>query len=224
MSHQSGLRLHHPVRNSLVGLLTLTSTLMMSPGEGMAASVSPASQALAIANYAEGTADHGQPAHPVTAVELTNAVSALRSSSTTIQPTFNIGEVPGYASLAGFIDQTTYTQVCVQFSPRSNGTPRVIACPGKAIVLWQTLGVAIGASQRAVVAASKQLRAVSGADVMLGAAAYHLKLAHNLSFQSGHGGIAEFVSVVFLNNVKYTVHLCVQLPRAAFGIPVARTC
>jgi hypothetical protein len=126
--------------------------------------------------------------------------------------------------LAGFIDPTAYTQVCIRFPTRILGTPQVLNCPPTAIVLWETLFAAMGASQRAVVAASKQSRAVSGADVMSGAAAYHLKLAHRVTFKSGLGGTAEFVDIAYLKNKKYTVHLCVRLPKTAYGIPVATTC
>ena len=217
----------HPRRaisTFVIGALAVSSAVILGPGRGFAASTSPASQALAIANYAEGTASHERPAHLVTAADVTNAISALRSSATSIQATFNVGDLPGYESLAGFIDQTTYTQVCIEFPPRILGTPHVIDCPPAAIVLWQTLFAAIGASQHAVVAASRQNRAVSGADVMSGAAAYHLKLAHRLTFKSGLGGTAEFVDIAYLKNKKYTVHLCVRLPKTAYGIPVATAC
>lgn len=217
----------HPRRaisTFVIGALAVSSAVILGPGRGFAASTSPASQALAIANYAEGTASHERPAHLVTAADVTNAVSALRSSATSIQATFNVGDLPGYESLAGFIDQTAYTQVCIQFPTRILGTPHVIDCPPAAIVLWQTLGVAMGASQRAIVTASIQHRAVSGADVISGARAYHLGLAHNLTFKAGHGGTAEFVTIMYLKNKKYTAHLCVRLPKTAYGIPVATAC
>jgi hypothetical protein len=185
----------------------------------------PSSVALSIAEYALATATHDQPAHVVTAADVSNAVGINTVNTENLILTINLGDVFGYSRLVLLIDQKTFDNICINFPNTVGGAPRIISCPHKAQGLWNSHAAALGASNRAIAAAAATGHAVSGADVVKAAMAYHLPLAHEPTFLAGQGGKVEFTTLVEMGaNTKFSVNNCVQLPKTAFGLPVEVAC
>lgn len=185
----------------------------------------PSSVALSIAKYALATATHDRPAHVVTAADVSNAVGINTVNTQNLIPLINLGDVFGYSRLVFLVDQKTYADICINFPNTVGGAPRIISCPQQAQGLWDSHGGALSASNRAIAAAAAAGHAVSGADVVTAAKAYHLTLVHKPTFFAGQGGKVEFTTLVEMGaNTKFLVNNCVQLPKTAFGIPKQVAC
>jgi hypothetical protein len=181
--------------------------------------------ALSIAEYALATATHDRPTHVVTAADVSNAVDINTVNTENLVLTINLGDVFGYSRLVLLIDQKTFANICINFPNTVGGAPRIISCPHQAQGLWNSYGGALGASDRAIAAAAAAGYAVSGADVVTAAKAYHLTLAHKPTFLAGQGGKVEFTTLVEMGaHTKFTVNNCVQLPETAFGLPLQVAC
>jgi hypothetical protein len=198
--------------------------MLVSLGSSVGAST-PTSVALSIAEYALATATHDTPAHVVSAADVTNAVGINTVNTKNLYVLINLGEVFGYSRLVLLFDQKTFADICINFPDTVGGAPRIISCPRQARGLWSGHAAALGASNRAIAAAAADGHAVSGADVVAAAKAYHLTLAHRPTFLAGQGGKVEFDTLVEIGvSTKFTVNNCVQLPKTAFGIPVQVAC
>jgi hypothetical protein len=198
--------------------------VLLGLGSAVGAST-PSSVALRIAEYALATATHDSPAHVVTAADVSNAAGISTVNTTSLEPLINLGDVFGYSRLVLFFDQKTYADICLNFPDTIGGVPKIISCPHQAQGLWNSRAGALGISDRAIADAAATGHAVSGADVVAAAKIYHVTLSHKPTFRAGQGGEVEFTTLVEMGlNTKFTVNNCVQLPKTAYGIPVAVAC
>ena len=185
----------------------------------------PSSVALDIADYALATALHDRPSHVVTAADVSNAVAINSVNTKGLSLLINLGDVFGYSRLVLLFDQNPFADICITFPDSLGGAPRMISCPHKAQGLWNSRAGALGASNMAIAAAATRGHAVSGANVVAAARAYHLTLLHKPTFLAGQGGRVRFTTLVEMGaTLKFTVDNCVQLPKTAFGIPVEVAC
>lgn len=195
---------------------------------GVASAVGAAtssSVALRIAEYAVATASHDNPAHVVTAVDVSNAVGISTVNTADLEPLINLGDVYQYPRLVLFFEQKTFADICLNLPGTVGGTPKIIRCPHEAQGLWSGRAGALGVSNRAIADAAASGHAVSGADVVTAAKIYGVTLRHKPTFLAGQGGKVEFSTLVEMGlNTRFTVHNCVQFPKTAYGIPVAVAC
>src|ERR1035437_5188976 len=159
-SRQSGRRGGRGARRLAAPALALA--MLLGLGSPVAAAT-PSSVALRYATYAVATATHDRPAHIVSAIDVSNAVSALSTISNNLALSINLGDVFGYRRLAVFIDQQTFTNVCVSFSDSVGGVPRIIPCPLRAIAQRSIWPDALQVSERAIVAAGAHGKGGGGA-------------------------------------------------------------
>ena len=200
----------------IVVLLGLASSAGAAP---------PSSVALNIAEYALASATHDQPAHVVTAADVSNAAGINTVNTTSLYVLINLDDVFGYSRLVLFFEEKPFADVCVNFPDTVGGPPRIIACPHQAQGLWQGRAGALSTSDRAVADAAARGHAVSGADVVAAAKIYHVTLLHKPTFSAGQGGTVKFTTLVEMGlHTKFTVNNCVQLPKTAFGIPFEVAC
>ena len=137
----------------------------------------------------------------------------------------NLGDVFGYRRLAVFIDQLTFTNICVSFPDSVGGVPRIIPCPLRAIAQRSIWPDALQVSERAIVAAAAHGKVVSGADVVAANRPVQLRLVREPTFLAGEGGQAKFATTIETGaKLKFTVYLCVRFPKTAYGIPVQVAC
>jgi hypothetical protein len=190
-----------------------------------ASSASSSSVALRIADYAVATATHDNPAHVVTAADLSNAAGITAVNNTNLFLLINVGDVFGFSRLVLFFQEKPFVDICLNLPDTVGGTPKIIPCPRQARGLWDTHGGALAVSNRAIAAAAATGHAVSGADVVAAAKVYHLTLRRKPIFLAGQGGKVEFTTPVEMGlNTKFTVDTCVQLPKTAYGIPIWVPC
>jgi hypothetical protein len=221
-SRQSGRRGGRGARRSAAPALALA--LLLGLGSP-AAAATPSSVVLRYATYAVATATDDRPAHVVSAIDVSNAVSALSTISNNLVLLFNLGDVFGYRRLAVFIDQPTFTNICVSFPDSVGGVPRFIPCPLRVIAQRGIWPDALRASERAIVAAAAHGKAVSGADVVASNRTVQLRLVREPTFAAGEGGQAKFVTTIETGaKLKFTVYVCVRFPKTAYGIPVQVAC
>lgn len=206
----------------------LTPALVVGVLLGIASPVGAATSsfvALRIAAYAVATASHDNPAHVVTTADVSNAAGISTVNTAELEPLINLGDVYQYPRLVLFFEQTTFADICLNLPDTVGGTPKIIRCPHEAQGLWSGRAGALGVSNRAIADAAANGRAVSSANVVAAAKIYGVTLAHVPTFLAGQGGKVEFSTLVEMGlNTKFTVHNCVQLPKTAYGIPVAVAC
>jgi hypothetical protein len=212
-----------PHHFSRLAVPTLALAMLLGLRSPVAAAT-PSSMALSFATYAVATASHERPAHIVTAADVTNAVSSLSTISTNLQLVFNLGDVPGYTHLVMFVDQSLFTELCVNFPDTIGGVPRLVKCPTQVLGVWEFWPEVLQISERAVVNASTHGKAVSGADVVAAAKSHHLTLVPTPVFLAGQGGKVKLTTLGAMTNQKFTVNICVRFPKTAFGIPVQVAC
>jgi hypothetical protein len=189
------------------------------------AAVTPPWVALSIAKYAVATATHDRPAHVVTAAEVSNAVGLTSVNTKNLSLLFNLGDVFGFSRVILLFDQKPFSDTCIDFPNTVGGAPRVIPCPHQAQGLWNSRPGVMNASGDAIAAAAARGEAVSGADVVKANAAWHLSLVPTPTFAAGQGGKVKFGTLVEMPpNLKFTVYICVQFPKTAYGIPVQVAC
>ena len=185
----------------------------------------PSSVALSIAKYAVATATHDRPAHVVTAADVSNAVGLSSVNTRRLFLLFNLDDVVGFSRVVLLFDQKLFTDTCVDFPNTVGGAPRVIPCPHEAQGLWNSRAGVMSASNDAIAVAAARGHAVSGADVVKANAAWHLSLIPKPTFAAGQGGKVKFGTLVEMPpNVKFTVYICVEFPKTAYGIPVQVAC
>ena len=190
-----------------------------------AAAATPSSVALRYATYAVATASHDRPARVVSAIDVSNAVSALSTISNNLSLFINLGDVLGYRRLAMFVDETRFTNTCVSFPDSVGAVPRIIPCPRRAIAQRSIWPDALRVSERAIVAAAAHGKAVSGVDVVAANRPALLTLVRDPTFAAGEGGQAKFATTIETGaKLKFTVYLCVRFPKTAYGIPVQVAC
>jgi len=190
-----------------------------------ASAATPSSEVLRYATYAVATATHDRPAHAVSAIDLSNAVSAFSTVTNKLTLLINLGDVFGYRRLAVFVDQTDFTNTCVDFPDSVGGVPRIIPCPLRAIAERSIWPDALQVSERAIIAAAAHGKAVSGADVVTANRPALLMLVGEPTFAAGEGGQVKFATRVETGaKSKFTVYVCVRFPKTAYGIPVQVAC
>jgi hypothetical protein len=183
------------------------------------------SVALNIANYALSTAIHEKPAQVVNAADVTNAVSLTSVNTKSLLLLMNLDEVKGFARVVLLFDQNTFSDTCIDFPKKVDASPRIIPCPHEAQGLLNSRPGVMNASSEAVASAARRGDAVSGEEVAAAAAHYDLTVDPKPTFASGAGGIVNFGTVVEMPpNLKFTVHICVQFPKTAYGIPKQVAC
>ena len=219
---QSGRRIGRGARRSAAPALALA--LLLGLGSP-AAAATPSSAVLRYATYAVATATHDRPAHIVSAIDVANAVSALSTISNNLALLINLGDVFGYRRLAVFIDQPTFTNICVSFPDSVGGVPRIIPCPLRAIAQRSIWPDALQVSERAIVAAAAHGNAASGADVGASNKPVQLRLVREPTFAAGEGGQAKFATAIETGaTLKFTAYVCVRFPKTAYGVPVQVAC
>ena len=198
--------------------------LLLGLGSPVAAAT-PSSVVLRYATYAVATATHDRPAHIVSAIDVANAVSALSTISNNLALLINLGDVFGYRRLAVFIDQPTFTNICVSFPDSVGGVPRIIPRPHRAIAQRSIWPDAQQVSERAIVAAAAHGKAVFGADVVASNRPVQLRLVREPTFAAGEGGQAKFATAIETGaTLKFTAYVCVRFPKTAYGVPVQVAC
>ena len=207
-------------RLALLGVATLTLMSLATPLAG----ATPASYALTAAKYAVETASHDRPAHVVTAADISNAFAnpSLVNGSPMLEG--NLGELPGQPRMIFLLSSTTYKFTCVYFPNKINATPSIVACPSRAVRIWQTAPEVLIASRQAVATAASHDLAVSGANVTRAAAAQKMPLAKKPTFKAGRGGTVEFAEKWTTGTTTLTLDICVLFPKTAYGIPVEVNC
>jgi len=209
--------------STMLTAAALTSGILATSAEA----ATPSSVAIEIANYALGTATHDAPAHVVTAADVTNAGSIFLTNvgGNGLTLVANLGAVVAYPRLVIFASTRTYDDVCVNFPNKVGGVPKIIPCPSEALGLFQSNTVAMTVSDEAISKAAASGRAVSGADVVAVARKFQVAFLHIPTFSAGQGGKVDFTTKVEMGaSAKFTVHNCVQLPKTAYGIPIAVAC
>lgn len=210
------------VAYGLVPAFVLVALLGTASSAGAASS---STVALRIAQYAVDTASNDKPAHAVTAADLTNATGISTVNTKNLFLLINVNDVFGYSRLVLFFQEKPFSDICLNVPDAIGGPPKLIACPDQARGLFDSRAGALSVSDRAIAAAAAKGRAVSGADVVAAAKAYGAKLRHRPTFRAGQGGTVDFSTLVEMgDNTKFTVNNCVQLPRTAYGLPVAVPC
>jgi hypothetical protein len=209
-----------------MGVITPVVALIVILGVASPVGASTAkSVAVRVAQYAVATADHDNPAHVVTAADVTNAASIETVNTSNLFVLINVGDVFGYSRLVLFFEQKPFADICLNLPDAIGGAPTLIKCPRQAQGIWNSHAGALGVSNRAIAAAAANGKAVSGADVVAAAKAYGIMLLHKPTFRSGQGGTVEFTTLVEMPpNAKFNVNNCVRLPKTAFGIPVEVPC
>jgi hypothetical protein len=202
----------------------LALAMLLGLGSPVAAAT-PSSVVLRYATYAVATATHDRPAHVVSAIDVSNAVSALSTISNNLALFINLGDVLGYRRLAVFIDQSTFTNICASFPDSLGGVARIIPCPLRAIAQRSIWPDVLQVSERAIVTAAAHGKAVSGADVVASNRPALLTLVRAPTFLAGEGGQAKFATTIETSaKLKFTVYVCVRFPKTAYGIPVQVAC
>ena len=202
----------------------LALTMLLGLGSPVAAAT-PSSVVLRYATYAVATATHDRPDHAVSAIDLSNAVSAFSTVTNKLTLLINLGDVFGYRRLAVFIDQSTFTNICVSFPDSLGGVARIIPCPLRAIAQRSIWPNVLQVSERAIVRAAAHGSAVSGADVVASNRSTLLTLVRAPTFLAGEGGQAKFATTIeTAAKLKFTVYVCVRFPKTAYGIPVQVAC
>jgi hypothetical protein len=206
---------------------TLTSALALAVLVGIGSSVgasTPKSVAMRIAQYAVATASHDNPAHVVTATDVTNAAGIDTVNTTSLFVLINLDDVFGYSRLVLFFDQKPFSDICLNLPDTIGGMPTIIKCPRQAQGLWDSRAGALLVSNRAIAAAAATGKAVSGADVVAAAKRFGIPLRYKPTFRAGQGGKVEFTAPAEIGNTKFIVNNCVRLPKTAYGIPVEVPC
>jgi hypothetical protein len=217
-------RLARPRRVSNVLTPAVVLVVLLGIGSPAGASTS-SSAALRIANYAVATATHDNPAHIVTAADVSNAAGINTVNTSSLELLINLGDVFGYSRLVLFFQPKSYADICLNFPDTVGGVPEIISCPHQAQGLWNSRAGALSVSDRAIAAAAATGKAVSGANVVAAAKIYGVTLRHKPTFRAGQGGKVEFTTLVEMGlNTKFTVNNCVQLPKTAYGLPVEVPC
>jgi hypothetical protein len=209
-----------------VNVVTPAVVLVVLLGIGSPAGASTSSSAaLRIANYAVATATHDNPAHIVTAADVSNAAGINKVNTSSLELFINLGDVFGYSRLVLFFQPKSYADICLNFPDTVGGVAKIISCPHQAQGLWSSRAGALSVSNRAIAAAAATGKAVSGANVVAAAKIYGVTLRHKPTFRAGQGGKVEFTTLVEMGlNTKFTVNNCVQLPKTAYGLPVEVPC
>jgi hypothetical protein len=183
------------------------------------------SVALSIADYALATATHERPAQVVNAADVTNAVSLTSLNTKNLELLMNLDEVYGYSRIILLFDLKSFSDTCVDFPNKVGGAPRIISCPHEAQGLLNSRPGVLVASSEAVASAAQRGQAVSGSDVVAAASKYHLVVKPKPNFAAGEGGTVKFATLVEMPpNLKFTVYICVQFPKTAYGIPTQVAC
>ncbi len=183
------------------------------------------SVALSIADYAVATASHDRPAHVVTAADVSNAVSIMSVNPKSLLLLMNLNEVNGFSRDIDLFDRTTFADTCVNLPNTIAGPPRIVSCPREAQGLINSRPGVLEVSNAAVASAAKHGAAVSGADVVAADASFHLTMQPTPTFAAGEGGRVKFGTLVEKPpNQKFTVYICVQFPKTAYGIPFIVAC
>ncbi len=199
--------------------------LLLGVGSPVASASPSSSIAIRVADYAVATATHDKPAHVVTAADVSNAAGINTVNTANLVLLINVGDVFGFSRLVLFFQEKPFSDICLDLPNTVGGAPKIIPCPRQAQGLWDTHGGALAVSNRAVAAAAATRHAVSGADVVAAARFYHLTFRRTPTFRAGRGGVVEFTTpVVMAPNTKFTVNICVQLPKTLYGIPVWVPC
>lgn len=207
------------------GILTATVVMLLIDVGSPVGASSSSSVALRIADYAVATATHDNPAQIVTAADVSNAAGINTVNTANLFLLINVGDVFGFSRLILFFQEKPFKDICLNLPDTIGGAPRLIPCPRQARGLWDTHGGALAVSNRAIAAAAAAGRAVSGADLVRAAKVYHLTFRHKPTFLAGRGGVVEFTTPVEMGlNTKLTINICVQLPKAAYGVPVWVPC
>jgi hypothetical protein len=197
--------------------------VVLGVGNPVGASTSK-SVALRIAQYAVATATHDNPAHVVTAADVTNAAGIDTVNTSNLFVLINLDDVFGYSRLVLFFDQKPFGDICLNLPDTIGGAPTIIKCPHQAQGLWDSRAGALLVSNRAIAAAAVAGQAVSGADVVAAAKRFGIPLRYKPTFRAGQGGKVEFTAPAEVGNTKFTVNNCVRLPKTAYGIPVEVPC
>jgi hypothetical protein len=209
-----------------MGALTpaVAFVVVLGVGSPVGASTST-SVAQRIAQYAVATASHDNPAHVVTAADVTNAAGIGTVNTSNLIVLINLDDVYGYSRLVLFFEQKPFADICLNLPDTIGGAPTIIKCPHQAQGFWDSRAGALNVSNRAIAAAAANGKAVSGADVVAAAKVYGITLRHKPAFRSGQGGTVEFTTLVEMGlNTKFSVNNCVRLPKTAYGIPVEVPC
>jgi hypothetical protein len=107
-------RLARPRR--VVNVVTPAVVLVVLLGIGSPAGASTSSSAaLRIANYAVATATHDNPAHIVTAADVSNAAGINKVNTSSLELFINLGDVFGYSRLVLFFQPKSYADICLNF-------------------------------------------------------------------------------------------------------------
>ena len=198
--------------------------VVLGIGSPVGASTSK-SVALRIARYAVATASHDDPAHVVTAADVTNAAGIATVNTANLYVLINVGDVFGYSRLVLFFEQKPFADICLHLPDTVGGAPTIIKCPHQAQAFWMGRGDALSVSDRAIAAAAANGAAVSGADVVAAAKIFGLTLHPKPTFRAGAGGTVKFTTTAEMElGAKVTVNNCVRLPKTAYGIPVEVPC
>jgi hypothetical protein len=202
----------------------LALAVVLGIGSPVGASTSK-SVALRIARYAVATASHDDPAHVVTAADVTNAAGIATVNTANLYVLINVGDVFGYSRLVLFFEQKPFADICLHLPDTVGGAPTIIKCPHRAQAFWMGRGDALSVSDRAIAAAAANGAAVSGADVVAAAKIFGLTLHPKPTFRAGAGGTVKFTTTAEMElGAKVTVNNCVRLPKTAYGIPVEVPC
>jgi hypothetical protein len=210
----------------VMGVITPVVALIVVLGVASPVGASTAkSVAVRIAQYAVATADHDNPAHAVTAADVTNAAGIDTLNTSNLFVLINLDDVSGYPRLVLFFDQKPFSDICLNLPDTIGGAPTIIKCPHQAQGLWDSRAGALLVSNRAIAAAALAGKAVSGADVVSAAKLFGLTLRRKPTFRAGQGGTVEFTTTAEMApNTKVTVNNCVRLPKTPYGIPVEVPC
>jgi hypothetical protein len=209
-----------------VAALTPAVALVVVLGVGSPVGASTSkSVALRIVQYAVATASHDNPAHVVTAADVTNAAGIDTVNTANLFVLINLDDVFGYSRLVLFFEQKPFADICLNLPDTIGGAPTIIKCPRQAQGIWNSRGGALSVANRAIAAAAANDRAVSGADVVAAAKVYGITLRHKPMFRVGQGGTVEFITLVEMPpDAKFNVNNCVRFPKTAYGIPVEVPC
>lgn len=209
------------VRTLFAGVALSATMTMTSP---LAGGAGP-SDVLTVADYAFLTANHSRPPQIVTAADVANAVATTLVDKGNLKLVINIGGVSGHPRLVLFINQVTYRQTCVDFPSKVGQSPSVIACPAKAIVQWQEVGLVLDESRDAVAGAATRGKAVSGADVTRYFVGSDYRFLKTPTFRAGQGAVVTLIMKTKFNGAVTVVStVCIQFPKTEAGIPIQVSC
>jgi hypothetical protein len=229
------LQVHGTCRSrsqSLLLMPVLASVMLLSLGASTA-SAAPSSVVFNIAKYAEATAVHDRPAHPVTRDDVSNAaatpmINPPAMGSSKVSLTSNLGDLPGYPRVAVFVNPATYSVMCVNFPDFVGAAPTVATCSPRALGAWFSAPTVLLIARDAVAIAAQRGQAVSGADVVKVTSRQRWSHAGKPTFRSGQGGVVRFTNTSTSgpkgSTMTVNITVCVQFPTTAYGIPVLVKC